>query len=191
MKKMIFLTVLAAFLLSPFAAWAFYKPVRIILPEWAGVTCVSKTLCIDDVSKVAEAQRLYDKALLAVETNVGTIRKAPRGVFCATDACADYFGQPWAAAYNVGTVGFVVQTRGWKPHYVEHEMIHHLQNERLGSLTAWFFKPTWWREGMAYSLSRDPRRPIPVETLEDYRTRFEDWYADVGRERLWEAARGL
>jgi len=32
MKKLVFLTVLAAFVLSPFATWAFYKPVRIIVP---------------------------------------------------------------------------------------------------------------------------------------------------------------
>jgi len=187
MKKLIFLTVLTAILLSPFAAWAFYKPTRVLLPQLGGVTCVSETLCIDDLSDLKHAQRLYDDALRDVQANVGAIRDKPRGIFCAHDPCSKYFGLPGAAAYNVGTSGFVIHTIGWRPHYVEHEMIHHLQNERLGILAAWM-KPTWWYEGMAYSLSRDPRRPIKSEVLEGYRTRFEAWYSGVGRERLWEAA---
>lgn len=136
-------------------------------------------------------KKLYDNAPRAAQANVGTIRNVPRGVFCATDTRSHYFGQPWAAAYNVGTVGFVVHTRGWKPQYVEHEIIHLLQNERHGSLIVWFFKPSWWRESMAYSSSRDLRRPIPVGELEGYRARLEARYASAGRDRLWETAEEL
>ena len=36
---------------SPVAAWAFYKPARVLDPELAGVSCVSKLICTDDASR--------------------------------------------------------------------------------------------------------------------------------------------
>lgn len=190
LKRLALIVAIGAFVLSPIGAWAFYKPIRVIAPELGGVTCVSPILCVDDPDRLEEAQNLYDDALKAVNQNVGAIKNAPRGVFCATEKCSRYFGLHWTAAFNVGTAGFVVHTRGWKPHYVEHEMIHHLQNERLGSISN-LLRPTWWREGMAYSLSRDPRRPIPVRKLEEYREKFETLYATMGHDNLWKSAKDL
>ena len=65
-----------------------------------------------------------------------------------------------------------------------------MQNQRLGSLRMWLFKPVWFREGMAYSLSGDPRKPLP-EPLQGYRSAFETWYRQVGPERLWAEAERL
>ena len=77
----------------------------------------------------------------------------------------------------------VISPRGWKPYYLRHEMIHWIQAERLG-----FFKmysePEWFIEGMAYSLSQDPR-PTLVEPFQGYRTKFQAWYAVGGKEHLW------
>lgn len=190
LKKLALASVITVFALSPIAAWAFYKPVRVIAPQLGGVVCISPVLCIDDLSRLSQARELYDNALSAVERNVGTIQNTPRGIFCATEECSRHFGLHWTAAFNVGTFGFVIHTRGWEPHFVEHEMIHHLQNERLGSISN-LFRPVWWREGMAYSLSRDPRRPIPARTLEEYRMKFEAWYKMIGHDSLWEAAEDL
>jgi len=58
------------------------------------------------------------------------------------------FGLGQRACLTIGTLGIVINSRGWKPFYVRHEMIHHLQNEQLGMLTAWT-KPKWFVEGMA------------------------------------------
>jgi hypothetical protein len=92
-------------------------------------------------------------------------------------------------AYTVGTVSMVIGHRGWRPYLVRHDLIHHLQNERLGGLNAWLLKPTWFREGMAYSLSQDPRHPLPAP-LEGYRKDFESWFQHIDRDHLWvEAAR--
>ena len=44
-------------------------------------------------------------------------------------------------------------------------------------------KPVWFREGMAYSLSEDPRRPL-TEPVQEYRSRFEDWFKQTGLARL-------
>ena len=30
---------------SPVAAWVFYKPGRVLAPEWAGVSCTSELIC--------------------------------------------------------------------------------------------------------------------------------------------------
>lgn len=72
---------------------------------------------------------------------------------------------------------------------MRHELIHHLQNERFGAVRNSFFKPTWFREGMAYSLSGDPR-PLP-EPLQGYRAQFDAWFRGVGPARLWVEAEEL
>ena len=47
----------------PALAWAVVKAVRVVLPELAGVTCVSETICIDEPSQVQMAQALYSEAV--------------------------------------------------------------------------------------------------------------------------------
>ncbi len=136
---------------------------------------------------------LYDGALQFVHENVDEIERPPRVVFCATDSCYSAFGLDKPTAYTT-PFGIIVSPRGWEPHYVRHEMIHHLQMERLG-----FWKlgpvprwraPEWFIEGMAYALSGDPR-PELSEPYQTYRVRFEEWYRSVGKEMLWEFAHEL
>jgi hypothetical protein len=50
--------------------------------------------------------------------------------------------------------------------------------------------PEWFIEGMAYSLSEDPRTEL-AEPFEQYRSQFEAWFRSVGKEQLWEQARKL
>lgn len=176
-------------LLLPLAAWAFFKPVRVLAPELNGVSCVGEGICIDDPARLAEALGLYDGATRFVEEAVGAFAARPRVVFCARPACFDTFGFHRAAANTVGTFGIVIGPRGWAPHYLRHEMIHHLQNERIGSIRLWLRTPEWFVEGMAYALSADPRATLPGPAQQQ-RARFEAWYRGVGRARLWaEAAR--
>ena len=168
-----FLIVVVGF---PTAALAFYKPTRVLVPQFFGVTCPTANICIDDLNKLEQAKELRNEAVDFVNSNVGTILNPPRIVFCSTQKCAESFGQYHAAAYNVATVGIVIRTQGWEKHFVRHELIHHLQNERLGSINAFLNTPPWFFEGMAYSLSGDPRRPIPNKLLEAYRHGFEKWH---------------
>jgi hypothetical protein len=90
----------------------------------------------------------------------------------------------------MGTFAIVIGNRAWHAYYVRHELIHHLQNERLGSLRNSFLMPIWFREGMAYSLSEDPRAPL-AEPLQSYRAQFNDWLRRVGKDRLWQEAAQL
>jgi len=188
MKKA-FLFSLLFFVVTLIGIWVFYKPARIVAPELAGVTCISDVLCTDDLSRLDEAAALYHGALRFVDTSVGQIKQAPRLVFCSSDGCARAFGLGRRSAMNLGTFGIIVGPRAWKPYYVRHEMIHHLQNERLGMLKV-LRTPEWFTEGMAYSLSEDPR-PELAEPFEQDRTRFETWYKNVDREHLWQIAQKL
>jgi len=167
----------------PLAAWAFVKPVRVLAPQLEGLECVGQ-VCVDDPARRAQATALYRDAVNFVQTRIGAMETTPRAIFCSTRACSEKFGLGRRSAYTVGLVAMVIGDRGWYPFYVRHELIHHLQNERLGSVRNSFFKPVWFREGMAYSLSGDPRRPL-VDPLEGYRSAFEAWYRRVGPERLW------
>jgi hypothetical protein len=175
----------AVLFIVPLAAWALVKPLHVLAPRLEGLTC-DEWVCVDDTSRRAEATRLYRDALSAVQASVGALRSVPRAVFCATPACSDKFGVTPALAYDVGTFAVVIGHRAWRPYLIRHELIHHLQNERLGWLRARLFKPEWWREGMAYSLSRDPRE-LP-QPLQGYRSQFNAWLKQVGTARLWAEA---
>jgi hypothetical protein len=185
LKRLLFVAPLAL----PVAAWAFVKPLRVLAPEFAGVTCFEK-VCVDDAALLSKAKALSEEAAFFVQSSVGELRAVPRMVFCSTTECSRTFGFSANGAYNVGTLGVVISHRGWHSYFVRHELIHHLQNERLGSLNAWLFVPDWFKEGMAYSLSEDPRTRLP-EPLEGYRAKFESWFKRVGVEHLWAEAERL
>ena len=135
------------------------EPARVLAPEWSGVTCVSERICLDDVTREAEAVALYDEAYEFVTSRVGAIERKPRAILCASQSCFRSFGFDTAGAHTVGVSRIVVGPHGWKDYYMRHEMIHHLQAERLGVVRQWLL-PKWFTEGMAYSLSGDPRPPL-------------------------------
>lgn len=180
---------LISVLLIPVAAWAFLKPMRVLAPELAGVSCATGTVYIDDSSRVEEAKAL-EEALTFVGSTVGEMKQKPLVIFCATEACYESFGSSRSTANTVATFGIVIGPRGWKPHYVRHEMIHHLQRERLGTPKSWLLTPKWFTEGMAYSLSEDPRTTL-TEPFQQYRSRFKVWHEKVGKDRLWLEASNL
>ncbi|HKJ87270.1 MAG TPA: hypothetical protein VKA48_01935 [Gammaproteobacteria bacterium] len=186
LKRALFVVLLSL----PAVAWAVFKPVRVLAPGWVGgVSCVSDRVCLDDASRAAEAERLYRGALGFVERALGPFAEEPRVTFCSTQGCFRSFGADKAAGIDVGDFGIVIGPRGWTPYYVRHEMIHHLQAEKLGVLGSWL-SPRWFKEGMAYYLSADPRRHL-AEPWQRDRARFKAWYERVGREDLWKEARKL
>ena len=176
-------------LLIPGASWAFYKPVRVLAPELNGVTCVGDVICMEDATRFEEASTLYAEAFAFVNATVDVMEQRPRAIFCSTQDCFQSFGFNRAAARTVGVSGIVIGPRGWKPRFMRHEMIHHLQAERLGVYEQWR-SPEWFSEGMAYALSGDPRRSLS-EPWQGYRSQFGAWFKLVGREGLWEEAAKL
>lgn len=186
------LSVLALAVVSalPAITWASFKPIRVLAPELVSVQCFDNDICVDDERRLSEAAALRDEAVRFVTVRLNGIGRVPKFIFCSTSYCAKSFGFTSQAAYHVGTFGIVIGPRGWQPHYARHELIHHVQMENIGSLHALLFTPTWFIEGMAYSLSDDPRRPLP-EQLESWRDQFNRWYPGVQKHDLWATARAL
>ncbi|MBN3817985.1 hypothetical protein G3N57_15815 [Paraburkholderia sp. Se-20369] len=174
----------------PFAAFAFVKPLRVVAPALVpGVTCPTQDICIDDPAKLDGARQLYRDGQARAEAAVGHFRGTPRVVFCATRACADAFGLGPRAAAAVGNLGVVVAPRGWQTFFLAHELIHIRQAKVLGNVAV-ATRPRWLIEGMAYSLSGDPRHPL-TEPFESWRTQFDAWDATLGARSLWDAARDV
>jgi hypothetical protein len=68
-------------------------------------------------------------------------------------------------------------------------MIHYVQAEQLGLLAQWR-SPTWFKEGMAYFLSQDPRKRL-AQPNQAYRERFAQWYKTIDKAKLWDAAQKI
>ncbi|MBR8251418.1 hypothetical protein [Burkholderia cenocepacia] len=174
----------------PIAACALVKPLRVVVPALVpGVSCPRADICTDDAAKLGAAQQLYRDGAARAAAAVGGFRAAPRIVFCATRACADAFGLGTRAALTLGDFGIVIAPRGWQTYFLAHELIHHRQAEVLGNLAV-VTKPRWLIEGMAYSLSDDPRHPL-AQPFEAWRTQFAAWNAARGAQPLWDAARAI
>jgi hypothetical protein len=185
--KYLALTILVA---VPLGTWEFWKPIRALAPELAGMKCYAGKVCIDDPSKVKEALSLRREALQFVERKVGSFQADPRVIFCTMPSCERSFGFTSNAAYSLGTAGVVVSAHGWQPHYIRHELIHCVQVERIGGFRMLFRTPSWLIEGMAYSMSEDPRRPLG-EPWEKYRNEYEQWALQASSDTLWQRAADL
>lgn len=154
----------------------------------SGASCEG-SVCVDDASLAPDARQLYVEALTFVRTNVAPIKSEPFTVFCSSRRCFSAFGFSAGSAKSVGNAIIVLGPNAWKPFYVRHELIHQAQAHQLGSLKM-MTQPVWFVEGMAYSLSGDPRRPL-AEPFEGYRARFDAWHRSIGDADFWVEARKL
>ena len=171
----------------PVCAWFFVKPVRVLAPGLVAMACPTDTVCVDDPARYQVAAVLHADAVAFVSRTIAHLDKQPKVIFCSTDRCAQTFGLGARSAVTLGRWGTVIGPQAWLPYYVRHEMIHHLQAERIGVIQL-LLEPSWWVEGMAYALSQDPRVPL-AEPFQGYRSAFESWYGQRDRRSLWEKAR--
>lgn len=172
-------------LLLPVSAFAFYKPVRVLMPEVFGVSCHEQNICVDDPSQIEMAVVLVNSAKRNLEQKWNLSIGEPKIIFCSTEKCQSTFGHTKTAGYTFGNFGILIQPRGWKEHYVAHELIHFWQAEKFGSLV-FIFGESWVTEGMAYELSNDPRSELH-EPYESYRKKFSEWYRTHADEPLGKA----
>jgi hypothetical protein len=179
---------LAAVAILPISTLAFVKPLRVVVPQLiSGVHCYDAGICTDDKARLTEARVLYAAGVAKASEEVGPFHSRPTVTFCSTGECFDGFGHRTSAAFTLGNFGVVVAPRGWKDFYVTHELIHYRQAEELGLLAA-RRKPSWLIEGMAYSLSGDPQRPLP-RPFEDWRAKFDAWNTPLHTADFWKSAR--
>jgi hypothetical protein len=167
----------------PLLTYAAFPPARRLLPALAGLDCDSQRVCVDSSELRHEADTLYMEARRFVQERLGPLERPPRMIFCHSNSCASYFGLTTSKAQTTGPFGTVIGPDAWLPYIVRHELIHQIQNERLGVLRI-HSGPTWFIEGMAYSLSDDPR-PNLGPPWQAYRDRFNTWYAGVQKPNLW------
>lgn len=176
-------------LILPLTALACYKPIRILMPEFTDIHCLNKTLCIDTLHQAETATHLYNASIDYIESHIDSIQHKPRIIFCSSESCFNQFGfHSPAKGKTFATMGIVIGPEGWKDYIVRHELIHHLQVERMG-LYNWLMSPQWFREGMAYAVSDDPR-PLS-ENFITMRNRFKAWKLHQSKDNFWQAARSL
>jgi len=164
----------AVLLLLPVSAFALYKPIRVLIPEVFGVTCHERNVCVEDASQLDAAVALLDASKRELGTQWGLSIGEPKIVFCSTEKCRQAFGLSRRAGLTLATFGILIAPRGWERHYVAHELIHYWQAENFGLLTG-LLGEQWLVEGMAYSLSNDPREKLH-EPFESYRQKFNEWH---------------
>lgn len=167
----------------------YFKPSRILIPEINDVACVTKSICIDDLSRLQEAEDLLATAVLEMEQTLGQLQNYPKAVFCSRLACFNRFGFEQAAAAAVGRSGIVIGPRGWQPHYLKHELVHYWQAENIGVIRM-LFVDDWLIEGMAYALSSDPRSRLE-QPWQSWREEFDAWYRSIDNADLAVAVRSV
>ncbi|MEO0487303.1 MAG: hypothetical protein AAF092_15465 [Pseudomonadota bacterium] len=149
-----------------------------------GFTCFEDTLCLEDIAREPEARALYKEARTFVEARLGPLDDAPVVAFCSTRACFAQFADPAFRGYNFGGPFSLINAHGWEPYIVRHEMIHQWQSQTFGPRRMRLVFPQWYTEGMAYSLSDDPRAVLPHPSVQRYRAQFEAWVAEGNDWRL-------
>jgi hypothetical protein len=179
---------LIAVALIPVATLAIPNPLRALAPGLFGLICENR-VCVDDAQRLAEAQELLQRARADVTQKLGAPNTLPLALFCSSEQCFLTFGRRRSTAETFGGKAFLIGPRGWAAHFVRHELIHAAQYEKLGFIRAWR-GPRWIIEGMAYSLSEDPRRPLPTE-LEGWRTQYERRLGGERGAALWARVEAL
>lgn len=160
-----------------------FKPIRVVFAHHLSLLQCDGQICVDDPKTEPLAKILYNQALKETQDKVGAFHQQPTMVFCSTPQCANTFGMEKAAAKAVGNLGLLVAPRGWKDFYITHELIHHRQAEEWGNI-AMLTKPKWLVEGMAYSLSDDPR-PTLTAPFQQWRTQFKLWHQQNPDPNIW------
>jgi hypothetical protein len=182
------LAALALLVATPALAWAVFKPVRILAPTLNGVTCVGQ-VCVEDPSRLAQAQRLQHDAVAAVARKLAPLEQAPLTVFCSTRQCYQSFGGGMERGATLFDWGVILPPESWVAHIVEHEYIHMLQAQQLGLLGRQQ-TPEWFKEGMPFLLSEPPGYDLPEYAL-PLVAQYQAWEQRIGRKNVWSAADGL
>ncbi|WP_445535459.1 hypothetical protein [Acinetobacter sp. G18] len=165
------------------ATLIWFKPIRVVFAHHLSLLHCEDHVCVDDAKTEPLAKTLYNRSLQETQDKVGAFHQQPTMVFCSTLECANTFGMGKAAAKAVGNLGLLVAPRGWKDFYITHELIHHRQAEEWGNI-AMLTKPKWLVEGMAYSLSDDPR-PTLSEPFQQWRAQFKLWHQQNPNPNIW------
>lgn len=175
MKVKIFISLFLILLALPLSALTFYKQSRVIVPELYGITCIDDFICLENIKKKDDAKTLYEYALKMTEKKLSELQSKPMVIFCSTSQCSERFGLKRVKAFNMGTFGIIISHKGWESYIVTHEFIHYWQSSITGNIKMLLLSNQQWLiEGMAYSMSEDPRLAL-IKPYQSYRSTFNSW----------------
>lgn len=175
LRKRFFIVLALALLAVPITAWSFAKPVRPLLPELNGATCI-ESVYVDEIERMQEAKALYDSAHAYVGSRLTPLASRPLMVFCSHADCYKSFGDGLEGAITYPNFGSLIAPSSWSPHFARHELIHALQVQELGAVRM-LRGPEWFREGIAYSVSAPPVSDMPPQ-FHTFRDQHEEWAAE-------------
>jgi len=112
------------------------------MPSLVGIECPKDRICIDDETRLEQAETLSQLAIADIEGKLEGFSFSPKFIFCATQQCFESFGFKSASAQALGTVATVIDPKGWHDYYWKHELIHQWQADKIGSVTV-LFVPEW------------------------------------------------
>lgn len=153
--------------------FSLFKPLRSLVPSLFQLDC-QEFICIDDPALLPKARSLLQTTQLKLANKYDLKLEQVKIIFCASQTCKNTFGLANRAGYTLANWRIVIAPRAWKSHYIAHELIHYWQAQHLGVLSR-YFAESWLIEGMAYSLSDDPRLKLK-QPFEEYRQKFNHWY---------------
>lgn len=181
--------ILVGFMLAlavPIAVWAFFKPIRILAPQFNGLTCAG-AVCVEDLATLPAARQLHAQAMANIAEKLVPLDAPPLAVFCSTPACYRSFGGGTERGAAIFNLGIIIPPTSWQIYIVEHEFIHMLQAQELGLLGRQR-TPPWFKEGMPFLVSAPPAFDLPdyAKPLAD---EYHSWEQRVGRENVWSQIR--
>ena len=187
-RRALGLAALTLLVAMPAIAWAAFKPVRMLAPQLNGVTCVAQ-VCVEETSKLRQAQALQESAVAAVGRKLLPLEQAPVTVFCSTRECYQSFGGGMERGAAILNWGVILPPESWVAHIVEHEYIHMVQAQQLGLLGR-ERTPQWFKEGMPFLISEPPEHDLP-DYARPLVAQYQAWEQREGRSNVWRRAMDL
>ncbi len=134
---------------------------KMLAPNWFGFVEISKDIYVDQAMpspQRAEIIQTVHSAQTRVSQFFGDLKGHPKIFACSTEACfvANNFGStPKGQAY--GSASLMLSPRGQDIVIITHELTHIELHTRIGAFRSWRSIPSWFDEGLAVLVSKDPR----------------------------------
>lgn len=147
-------------------ALAYPAAAAVACPSCFGFRQVASRLYVDDATTPSTQNAIVATVATArgrVGGFYGHLDSAPRILICATAACYERVGGGGSRGMALLDVALLIAPRGADPVILAHEMAHIELHHRLGlAKTLGRAIPQWFDEGLAVTVSDDPRYLAPA-----------------------------
>ena len=135
------------------------RAARLLLPEQFGLSRIDDGLYVETGADDETRTKLITavtRAENAIRTAYGGVESRPVVNACITDACYASFGGMGSRAKIYGNY-ILLSPQGLDWHFLAHEWSHDEIRSRLTTMAWWRRLPQWFDEGVAVTISRDPK----------------------------------